>query len=125
TLLFAFAGAGLLLGAVGVYGVMAHAARARTREIGIRMALGAQRSAVRWLVLREGLVLATAGVAVGVAAALVACRAMTAMLYQVGASDPVTFLLVPPILAVTALVASWLPAVHASRADPMESLRVE
>jgi predicted permease len=125
TLLFAFAGAGLLLGAVGVYGVMAHAARGRTREMGIRVALGAQRPAVRWLVLREGLLLTAAGVALGVAAALVACRAMTALLYQVAASDPVTFLVVPSVLACTALMATWLPAARAARADPMESLRAE
>jgi ABC-type antimicrobial peptide transport system permease subunit len=93
--------------------------------MGIRVALGAQRPAVRWLVLREGLTLTAAGVALGVAGALVACRAMTALLYQVNASDLVTFLVMPPVLAVTALVATWLPAARASRADPMESLRVE
>jgi putative ABC transport system permease protein len=124
-LLFSFAGAGLLLGAVGVYGVMAHAARARTREMGIRIALGAQRPAVRWLVLREGLALTAIGVALGIGAALVVCRAMTALLYQTGSTDPVTLVVVPMVLAITALLATWLPATRAARADPVVSLRGE
>lgn len=125
TLFSGFSLAGLMLAAVGVYGVMAHLARNRTREMGIRIALGAQATSVQWLVVREGLRLTALGVAIGIAAALAATRAMVALLYHVTPGDPVTFLLVPALLGLTALIATWVPAARASRADPMESLRGE
>jgi putative ABC transport system permease protein len=125
TLLLGFAGAGLLLAIVGVYGIMAQVANGRTREIGIRMALGARASVVRWLVVRHGLRLAAVGLALGIAGALLGTRAMRTLLYAVTPADPVTFLVVPVLLIVTAAVASWLPAVRASQVDPITVLRVE
>ena len=125
TLLSGFSLAGLLLTAVGVYGVMAYLARTRIREMGIRIALGAQANEVQWLVVREGLRLTAIGVTIGVGGALVTTRAMIALLYHVTPNDPATFVAVPVLLIVTALAATWLPAVRASRADPMESLRSE
>jgi len=124
-LLLVFAGVGLALAIVGVYGVMAQMARRRVREMGIRLALGAQANDVRWLVVRNGLRLVVAGLAIGIATALLATRAMAAMLFGVAAKDPLTFVLVPLILVVTAVVATWLPATVASRADPATALRSE
>jgi predicted permease len=125
TLLLAFGITGLLLAVVGVYGVMAQVAKGRLREMGIRMALGARRSTVRWLVVRHGLRLAAVGLAFGLGGALVGTRAMRALLYAVTPSDPVTFLAVPLLLVVTAALAAWLPAARASRADPVTVLRAE
>ena len=124
-LLFGFGAAGLLLAAVGVYGVMAHMAASRTREMGIRIALGARSSSVQWLVIREGMLLTIAGLAIGLALALAGSRAMTSMLYGVTPTDAATFVVVPAVLVLTALLATWLPALRASRADPMRSLRTE
>ena len=125
TLLFVFAIVGLSLAVVGVYGVMAHVAQGRVREVGIRVALGARASQVRWLVLRRGLTLAGAGVVAGLAAALVATRALRALLYGVAQIDPVTFVVVPLVLAAAALVACWIPAERVSRTDAMSTLRTE
>jgi predicted permease len=125
TLLLAFAGVGLVLAVVGVYGVMAQLARGRMREIGIRVALGARATQVQWLVVRHGLLLTAAGEAVGVAAAFVATRAMVAMLYEVDATDPPTFIAVPALLALAALAACWIPAWRSGKADPMVTLRAE
>jgi len=125
TLLLLFAGVGLALAIVGVYGVMAQMARRRVREMGIRLALGAQANDVRWLVVRNGLRLVTIGLAIGVATALIATRAMAAMLYGVAAKDPLTFVSVPLILVMTAILATWVPATFASRADPATALRSE
>jgi putative ABC transport system permease protein len=125
TLLLVFAGVGTLLAVVGVYGVMAQVAKGRTREIGIRMALGARTSEVRWMVVRHGLRLAGIGLAIGIAGGLVGTRTMRALLYAVTPSDPVTFLAVPVLLLITATAASWFPALRASRADPATVLRVE
>ena len=124
-LLFGFGATGLLLAAVGVYGVMAHMAASRTREMGIRIALGARSSSVQWLVIREGMLLTMAGLAIGLALALAGSRAMTSMLFGVTPTDVATFVAVPAVLISTALVATWLPALRASRADPMRSLRTE
>jgi putative ABC transport system permease protein len=124
-LLFGFGAAGLLLASVGVYGVMAHMAASRTREMGIRIALGARAASVQWLVIREGMLLTSAGLAVGLALALAGSRAMTSMLYGVTPTDAATFVVVPAVLVATALTATWLPALRASRADPMRSLRTE
>jgi putative ABC transport system permease protein len=125
TLLLVFAGVGLSLAVVGVYGVLAQVARRRTREMGIRIALGARGRDVRWLVMRHGLRLTVVGLALGAAVALVATRAMRGLLFQVPPADPLTFAVVAAVLAATAGVASWLPALRASRADPSITLRAE
>jgi ABC-type antimicrobial peptide transport system permease subunit len=124
-LLLTFAGVGLVLAVVGVYGVMAQLARRRTREMGIRLALGARASHVQWLVVRHGLWLVLLGLGLGVAGALGATRAMQALLYEVAPGDPVTFGTVAVVLALTAICASWLPAARASRSDPAGALRAE
>jgi predicted permease len=125
TLMLVFAGVGLLLATVGVYGIMAQMANGRMREMGIRMALGARASVVRWLVVRHGLRLAGAGLVIGTAGALLGTRAMRSLLYAVTPADPTTFLAVPALLLATAAVACWLPAARASRADLVRVLRVE
>ena len=125
TLLLVFAVVGLSLAVVGVYGVLAQIARRRTREMGIRVALGARTSQVRWLVIHHGLRLTGAGLALGGTAALAVTRAMDGMLYRVTPGDPVTLAAVAIVLAVTSFVASWLPAMAASRADPAVALRAE
>jgi putative ABC transport system permease protein len=124
-LLMVFAAVGLALAIVGVYGVMAQLARRRTREVGIRLALGARSGQIQWLIVRHGLRLVTAGMVIGIAGALGTTRVMRALLYEVTPVDPVTFLAVPALLGVTALLASWLPAARASRADPASTLRSE
>jgi ABC-type antimicrobial peptide transport system permease subunit len=118
-------GVALLLGGVGIYGVISYAVSQRTREIGVRMALGAARADVSRLVLREGLGLTLAGIAVGVLAAFGLTRLMTALLYGVSPADPLTYLAVAPALAAIALFASWLPARRAAALDPTEALRWE
>jgi ABC-type antimicrobial peptide transport system permease subunit len=123
TLLLMFAAIGLLLAVVGVYGVLAQSSRNRTREMGIRIALGAQATQVRWLLIRQGLMLTTVGLAIGGATALVATRAMRKLLFAVAPNDPATLLSVIALLALTGVFASWLPAVRASRADPATALR--
>ena len=124
-LLLTFAGAGLLLSTVGVYGVIAQLARRRTREMGIRIALGAAAGQVQWLVVNQGLKLVTWGVLVGTVAALLITRALRSVLFGVSPTDPVTFVAVPAILAAAALLASWLPAARAARTDPATTLRFE
>ena len=125
TLLLLFAGVGLALAVVGVYGVMAQMARRRVREMGIRLALGARANDVRWLVVRNGLRLVTMGLAVGTGGALLATRAIQTLLFGIAPKDPMTFLLVPAALALTGFVATWVPAAYASRADPATALRAE
>ncbi|MEP6993813.1 MAG: ABC transporter permease [Acidobacteriota bacterium] len=124
-LLGIFAIVALLLSAVGVYGVVAYGVSQRTREIGIRMALGARPADVRRMLLREGGRLAALGVMAGVAGALVLTRAMSALLYGVGPRDPATFAAVPAVLAAVALAATYFPARRASRVDPLSALRAE
>jgi predicted permease len=113
------------LGIVGIYGVISYIATQRTREIGIRIALGAARRDVSSLFLRHGLMLALAGIAVGVIAAALVTRVMSALLFGVKPLDVVTYVAVAVGLGVTALVATYLPAVRASRIDPAEALRWE
>lgn len=125
TLLLVFAGVGLALAMVGVYGVMAQLARRRMREMGIRVALGARTSQVRWLVVRNGLRVVGVGLVIGTAGALAATRTMHALLFGVTPVDPLTFTIVPAALTLSALVATWLPARQASRADPASTLRLE
>jgi putative ABC transport system permease protein len=125
TMLVVFASVGVLLAVIGVYGVLAQVARRRTREMGIRIALGAPAASVRWLVVRQGLNLVLAGLAIGVSGALVATRGLAALLYHVAPADPVSFVAVPLLLALTGAAAAWMPALQASRADPAIALRSE
>lgn len=120
-----FAGSSLLLAMVGIYGVIAWTVRQRTREIGVRMALGAQRSAVLALVLRRGLKLAGAGIVLGLIGAMVVTRLLRSLLFGVGPADPFTFVAVPMLLVFVALLACWLPARRAANVDPMEALKCE
>lgn len=113
----------LVLASLGLYGVMAYSVSQRRREIGLRMALGAQQAEVLRLVLREGLTLVATGVAIGLAAAFVVSRGVASLLYAVSATDPVSFLGAATALVVVALVASYLPALRASRVDPIVALR--
>ena len=122
-LLGAFAGLALLLGAVGLYGILSHSVLRRTREIGIRLALGGAPGDIRRMVVGEGLRLAAAGVAVGLALAFAATRYLETLLFGVSARDPLTFLTVPLVLAATALLASYVPVRRATRIDPMTALR--
>jgi len=115
----------LLLGAVGIYGVISYIVSQRTQEIGVRMALGAQRGAVAGMVMKEGLVLALIGIGIGLAGALAATRLMKALLYEVSATDPATFAAVPLLLAAVALLASYVPARRAAEVAPLEAIRYE
>jgi predicted lysophospholipase L1 biosynthesis ABC-type transport system permease subunit len=122
-LLAAFAGAALLLAAVGVYGTVAYAVTRRTRELGLRAALGASRGALLGMLVGQGMRPVLAGTALGVAGALVLSRVLRRLLYEVGATDAATFVAVPALLAAVALLACHLPARRATRADPMAALR--
>jgi predicted permease len=116
-------GIALLLGAVGIYGVIAYIAAQRTREIGIRMALGAEAGDVRRLFLRQGLVLTLTGIALGIGASIPLTRVVSAFLFGVGRMDPVTYLAVAVGLTGIALLATYLPARHASRVEPVVAMR--
>ncbi|MGH9475898.1 MAG: ADOP family duplicated permease [Terriglobales bacterium] len=120
-----FALCAVVLAAIGLYGVLSYAVSRRAREIGIRMALGAQRGDVLLAVVRQGLTLALAGVAIGLAAALVFTRLLSSLLYGIRPDDPLTFLAVAVVLLAVALLASWLPARRATRLDPTVALRNE
>jgi putative ABC transport system permease protein len=124
-LTFVFATVALLLAAVGIYGVMSYAVAQRTQEIGIRMALGAEREHVLRMVLRNGTVLALTGIAIGLAAAFALARLIAALLFETSAADPPTFSVVPVLLFAVAILASYLPARRAARVDPMAALRCE
>jgi predicted permease len=125
TLVSGFAGAAALLAAIGLFGVISHSVTAATREIGIRMALGAERRRVVALVLAEGMRLAAAGIAAGLAAALLLTRYLASQLYQVSAADPWVFSGVALLLALVAALACYLPARRATRIDPVIALRAE
>ncbi len=125
TLFGVFGFVGLLLAAVGLYGVMSYSVSRRTREIGIRMALGAQTGGVQRLIIRQGRLLALVAMALGLAAALAVAKLFAAFLYGVRPYDLVTFTAVPLFLAAVALLACWIPARRAARVDPLTALRYE
>jgi predicted permease len=120
-----FGACALLLAAIGIYGLMAYSVQQRTQEIGIRLALGAQAAQVKNMVVRQGMLLAFAGVVIGVAGAFWLARLITAFLFGVTARDPLVFGGVPAVLAVVAFIAVWLPARRASHVDPVIALRYE
>jgi putative ABC transport system permease protein len=124
-LLGVFAALALVMAVVGLYAVMAFSVAQRTHELGIRVALGAERRDVIGLVLRQGVTLVGIGVALGLAGAWALTRVLTTLLYEVTPTDPLTFLSVPVLLIVVAILACWLPARHASRVDPITALRYE
>jgi putative ABC transport system permease protein len=124
-LLGAFAGLALVLAAVGIYGVMSYSVAQRTREIGIRMTLGAQRSDVMKMTIGQGLRLVLTGVAIGLAGAFVLTRVMSTLLFGVSPTDPVTFITISIVLIGVAVLASYIPALRATRVDPMFALRYE
>ena len=124
-LLTIFGASALVLAAIGIYGLMAYSVQQRTQEMGIRMALGADRGRIRKLVVWHGMKLALAGVAIGIGAAFGLTRLIATFLFGVKAYDPLVFVTVPVILTAVALVAVWLPATRASKLDPMQALRVE
>ncbi|HSM51280.1 MAG TPA: ABC transporter permease [Thermoanaerobaculia bacterium] len=123
-LLLVFACLALLLATLGVYSVMAYSVAQRTDEIGVRMALGAAAEDVLRMVLREGMVLAGIGLAIGLVAALALTRLMSTMLFSVGASDPVVYLSIAALLATTAAIACWIPSRRAARVDPAKALHL-
>jgi ABC-type antimicrobial peptide transport system permease subunit len=120
-----FGAIGLVLAAVGLYGVMSYSVNRRTREIGIRMALGAKTGTVERLVLRQGMMLTLIAIALGWPAAWMLAKLVTSFLYGVKPHDPFTFAVVPPMLAAIALLACWIPARRAASVDPVQALRTE
>ena len=120
-----FATLALMLSAIGVYGVISYLVSQRTREIGVRVALGAQRSDVLRLILGDGARLTLLGVAIGLAASLGFTRLLAKMLFGVRASDPLTLIVVSMILSAVAFLACYIPARRATRVDPMVALRYE
>jgi putative ABC transport system permease protein len=124
-LLSLFSGIALVLASIGIYGVMSYSVTQHSRELGVRIALGADRGAVLRLVLRQGMILALLGIGIGLGAALVLTRLIESQLYGVAATDPATFALVAAVLATTALLANLIPAVRAMRMDPAVILREE
>jgi ABC-type antimicrobial peptide transport system permease subunit len=124
-LLGVFAGLALLLAAVGIYGVMSYGVAQRTREIGIRMALGAQRSDVLKLTVGQGLRLVSVGVLIGLAAAFVLTRVMASLLFGVSPTDSTTFITISLVLISVAALASYIPALRATKVDPIVALHYQ
>jgi ABC-type antimicrobial peptide transport system permease subunit len=113
----------LLLSAIGLYGLMAASVTRRTAEIGIRMALGAERRTVGWMVLRQSLVLVAAGLAIGVPAALMSTQMVESLLFGLSASDPTVLVVAALILTIVSAVAAYVPARRAARVNPVVALR--
>jgi ABC-type antimicrobial peptide transport system permease subunit len=124
-LLGLFGAMGLVLGALGLYGVLSYLVSQRTREIGVRLALGAQQSTILRMVVNRGLVLAGAGIAAGLVGAFLLTRVMRGVLFGVTSTDPLTFIGVAVVLLAVASVASLIPALRATRVDPLVALRAE
>ena len=120
-----FGALALGLSVVGLYGAKAYSVARRTREIGIRMALGAQRNTVQWMILREGIAMVVAGLAVGFLLALVTGKIVSSILFDVSSTDPFAFTIAPAVLMTAALLATWLPARRATKISPMTALRTE
>jgi putative ABC transport system permease protein len=124
-LLTVFGSAALLMAAIGVYGVMSYSVQQRTQELGIRMALGAQASNLRNMVIRQGMMLTLIGVVIGTGGAFWLTRFLASFLFGVKTLDPIAFIITPLLLAAVALVSIWIPAKRATRVDPMTALRLE
>ena len=124
-LLSIFGGSALVLAAIGIYGLMTYSVQQRTQEIGIRMAMGANRQHITRMVIWQGMRLALVGVAIGIGASFWLSKLVASLLYGVKQWDPMVFISVPVILSVVALIAVWLPALRASKMDPMQALRTE
>jgi len=115
----------LLLGIIGIYGVISYAVSQRTREIGIRLALGAQKGGLKWMFVRSALVLTGIGVVIGVCAAAGLMQLMKSLLFGISPLDPFTYIAIPLVLVASAALASYLPARRAASVDPVEALRAE
>ena len=124
-LLAVFGMLALLLATIGIYGVVSYLVSHRVSEFGIRMALGATATDIQLMLLREGIRLVAVGVVVGLAVALISSRAVESMLFLGNSRDAITFVLVPSILTLVAILACWIPAQRATRVDPMVALRHE
>jgi len=124
-LMTVFGSSALLLAAIGIYGLMAYSVEQRTQEIGIRLALGAETGQVRQMVVTQGMTLAAIGLALGILGAYFLTQLLKQFLFRVEARDPLVFVGIPLLLAGVALLAVWIPAMRASRVDPIQALRYE